>query len=99
MATHIDAVSEADEQETPLRFPVSPEVADSPQCVVPAAPSRVFKVLTATEELYIMQYVLCSIVYYVCSSNTFVELQLQYCVLFCAIRLFSLVTQELARRP
>lgn len=54
MATHVDAVSEADEQETPLRFSVSPEVTDSPQCVVPAAPSRVFKVLTATEALYIM---------------------------------------------
>lgn len=68
MATHVDAVSEADEQETPLRFSVSPEVTDSPQCVVPAAPSRVFKVLTATEELYIIVHLWSSNCSTVCSS-------------------------------
>lgn len=42
--THVDVVGEAEGQETPQQFLISPEVTDSPQCVASAAPSRVFKV-------------------------------------------------------
>lgn len=61
MAAHTDEVAEADTQEAPLQPLVSPEITDSPPCVVSATPSRVFKVFI------IMKY------FRLHNSNTFVE--------------------------
>lgn len=54
MAAHADEVAEADTQEAPLQPVFSPQITDSPRCVVPATPSRVFKVITIMELLLIM---------------------------------------------
>lgn len=51
MAAHADEAAEADTQEAPLQPLLTPEITDSPRCVVSATPSRVFKVLTIMEVL------------------------------------------------